>query len=147
MRNRAVTGKNISIVSAAVLLVSLVGLTSSVAAKKGWDAVVDAPLKSAQHFDWSAPDEFFTGRESGKIKFTHQSDSFKGLLELRGFKQAGPYVLTVDTDDGATLAGYGCEIWNPWAQLYGETFPGGTNGCWEGSPYADVKLFLSLIHI
>lgn len=141
MRNRAITMKNIAIVSALVLVISFVWLTSSVAAKKGWDAVVHAQLKSAQHFDWSAPDEFFTGRESGKIKFTHQSDSFNGLLELRGFKQAGPYVLTVDTADGATLAGYDCEIWNPWAQVYGETFPGGTNGCWEGSPYADVKLF------
>jgi len=141
MRNRAVTSKNISIVSALVLLISFVWLTSSVAAKKGLDAVVHAQLKSTQHFDWSAPDEFFTGRESGKIKFTHQSESFNGFLELRGFKQAGPYVVTVDTADGATLAGYDCAIWNPWAQLYGETFPGGTNGCWEGNPYADVKLF------
>lgn len=53
--------------------------------------MVHAPLKSAQDFDWSAPDEFFTGRESGKIKFTHQSDSFKGVVRLRRFKQAGPY--------------------------------------------------------
>jgi len=141
MRNRAITSKNIAIVFALVFLISFVWLTSSVGAKRGWDAVVDAPLKSAQHFDWSAPDEFFTGRESGKIKFIHQSDSFKGVVRLRKFKQAGPYVLTVDTADGATLAGYDCDIWNPWAQLYGDTFPGGTNGCWEGSPYADVKLF------
>ena len=139
MRNKLI--RNIAIVSASVLLISFVGLTSSVGVTKGWAAMVYAPLKSAQHFDWSAPDDFFTGRESGKIKFTHQSDSFNGFLELRGFKQEGPYVLTVDTADGATLAGYDCDIWNPWAQLYGETFPGGTNGCWEGSPYADVKLF------
>ena len=104
--------------------------------------MVHAPLKSAQDFDWSAPDEFFTGRESGKIKFIHKSDSFQGVVRLRRFKQAGPYVLTVDTSDGDTLAGYGCDIWNPWAKLYGETFPGGTNGCWEGSPYElrDVHL-------
>lgn len=24
---------------------------------------------------------------------------------------------------------------------FGETFIGGTNGCWEGNPYVDVKLF------
>jgi len=51
MRNRAITSKNIVVVSALVLLISFVWLTSSVAAKKGWDAVVHAPLKSAQHFD------------------------------------------------------------------------------------------------
>lgn len=39
------------------------------------------------------------------------------------------------------MAGYDCDIWNPWAQVYGETFPGGTNGCWEGIPYTDVMLF------
>jgi hypothetical protein len=68
-------------------------------------------------------------------------DSFKGFLDLTGFKQAGPYVLTVDTADGDTLAGYDCDVWNPWAELYGETFTGGTNGCWNNNPYVDVKLF------
>ena len=100
-----------------------------------------APLKTASSFDWSAPGEFFTGREKGKIKYFHDSDSFEGVLELAGFKQAGPYVLTVDTADGSELAGYECDIWNPLAQIYGETFPGGTNGCWEGMPYAGVMLF------
>ncbi len=141
MRNKVIPIKNMAIVFVSVFLVSFVWLTFSVGATKGWAAMVHAPLKSAENFDWSAPDEFFTGRESGKIKFMHQSDSFKGVVRLRRFKQAGPYVLTVDTADGATLAGYDCEIWNPWTRLYGETFPGGTNGCWEGSPYADVKLF------
>ena len=89
MRNRAITSKNIAIVSTLVLLISFVWLTFSVGATKGWAAMVHAPLKSAQHFDWSAPDEFFTGRESGKIKFIHQSDSFKGVVMLRKFKQAG----------------------------------------------------------
>jgi hypothetical protein len=138
---RVLPTKNMPFVFASVFLLSFVWLTSSVGAPKGWAAMVHAPLKSAQHFEWSAPDEFFTGRESGKIKFMHQSDSFKGLVRLRKFKQAGPYALTVDTADGDTLAGYECEIWNAWTQLYGETFPGGTNRCWEGSPYADVKLF------
>jgi len=102
---------------------------------------VHAPLKTAQPKDWSAPDVFFTGSESGSVKYVWQSDSFEGTLELDGFNQAGPYVLSVDTADGTALAGYDCSIWSPWAQLYGETFVGGTNGCWAGSPYADVKLF------
>jgi hypothetical protein len=112
-----------------------------VAAARPWDGKVHAPLKTAQPYDWSAPDWFFTFYESGNIKYAYVSDSFKGVLELSGFKQAGPYVLTVDTADGATLADYGCDIWNSWAKLYGETFLGGTNGCWNDSPYADVKLF------
>lgn len=115
--------------------------TSQAAAGKPWDGIVHAPLKTAQPYDWSAPDGFFTGNESGDIKYAHQSDGFEGVLELDGFKQAGPYVLTVDTADGAKLASYDCTIWNMWAQLYGETFPGGTNGCWDGNPYVDVKLF------
>jgi hypothetical protein len=108
---------------------------------KPWDGIVHAPLKTAQPYDWSAPDEFFTGHEKADIWYTQEADSFVGHLELEGFKQAGPYVLTVDTADGTTLAGYGCDVWNVWADLYGETFPGGTNGCWNGNPYADVKLF------
>jgi len=106
-----------------------------------WDGIVQAPLKSAQRYGWSAPDDFFTRDEVGSIRYTHMGDSFKGFLDLTGFKQVGPYVLTVDTSDGDTLAGYGCDVWNPWAELYGETFTGGTNGCWEGNPYVDVKLF------
>ena len=123
MRNRVLPIKNSAVVFALVLLISCAWLTFSVGVTKGWAAMVHAPLKSAQHFDWSAPDEFFTGRETGKIKFIHQSDSFKGEIRLRKFKQAGPYVLTVDTAEGATLAGYDCDIWNPWVQLYGETRP------------------------
>lgn len=111
------------------------------AKKPVWDGIVHAPLKSAQRYDWSAPDEFFTRDEVGSIRYVHISDSFKGILELTGFKQAGPYVLTVDTADGGTLAGYDCDVWNPWAELYGETFAGGTNGCWNNNPYVDVKLF------
>jgi len=141
MRNRVIPIKDIAFVFASVFLISFVWLTSSLGIPKGWAGMVHAPLKSAQRFDWSAPDEFFTGREVGKIRFSHQSDSFKGVLRLRRFKQAGPYVLTVDTADGDTLAGYDCDIWNPWTQLYGDTFADGTNGCWEASPYADVKLF------
>jgi hypothetical protein len=141
MRNNAMPIKLVAILSTAILLASFIVFTSPVAAKKTWDGIVHAPLKAAQPFDWSAPDEFFTGRERGKIEYVHENDSFEGVLQLRRFKQAGPYVLTVDTADGSTLAGYDCNIWNPWADLYGETFPGGTNGCWEGSPYADVKLF------
>ena len=89
------------------------------AKKPVWDGIVHAPLKSAQRYDWSAPDEFFTRDEVGSIRYVHISDSFKGILELTGFKQAGPYVLTVDTADGGTLAGYDCDVWNPWAELYG----------------------------
>jgi len=106
-----------------------------------WDGNVNAPLKTAQPFDWSAADGFFTGRESGNVKYAHESDTFTGVLELKGFKQAGPYVLTVDTADGTTLADYECDVWLPWAHVYGDTFVGGTNGCWGSSPYADVAEF------
>jgi len=123
MRNKAIGSKRMVIVCALVIVINVTWLTFSVGVTEGRQAMVHAPLKSAQDFDWSAPDEFFTGRESGKIKFLYQSDSFKGMVRLRRFKQAGPYVLTVDTTDGATLAGYDCDIWNPWAQLYGETRP------------------------
>ena len=34
-------------------------------AKRGWDGYVHAPLKRAQEFSWSAPDDFFTGKEAG----------------------------------------------------------------------------------
>ena len=68
-----------------------------VAAGPSWDGIVHAPLKTAQPKDWSAPDVFFTGDESGNIKYTHQDGTFNGVLELSGFKQAGPYVMTVDT--------------------------------------------------
>ena len=111
------------------------------AAPKVWDGVVHAPLKTAQPYDWAAPDEFFTGDEGASIKYYHENAGFEGVLELYGFKQKGPYVLTVDTADGTTLAGYDCDVWNPWADLYGETFTGGDNGCWAGEPYVDVKLF------
>jgi len=114
------------------------------AATPPWDGWVHAPLKTAQPYDWSAPDRFFTGEESADIKYIYNNDTFEGELRLTGFKQAGPYVLTVDTADGSTLAGYGCDIWLPWTQVYGATFVGGTNGCWNGSPYADVKLFTLL---
>lgn len=141
MKNNANPFKQMTIFSAAVFLASLFILSIPAAAKKPWDGVVHAALKTAKPFDWSTPDEFFTGKEQGKIKYLHASKSFEGVLELARFKQAGLYVLTVDTDDGSEMAGYGCDIWNPWAQVYGETFPGGTNGCWEDIPYGDVMLF------
>ncbi len=141
MKNNANPFNQIVIFSVAVFLASLFILSIPAAAKKPWDGVVHAPLKTAKSFDWSTPDEFFTGREKGKIKYLRANDSFEGVLELARFKQAGPYVLMVDTGDGSELAGYGCDIWNPWAQVYGDTFPGGTNGCWEGSSYADLMLF------
>lgn len=115
--------------------------TAAQAGKPEWDGIVHAPLKTAQPFHWSAPDAFFTGDEDADIWYTHRNDSFGGELYLSGFKQAGPYVLTVDTADGTMLAGYECAVWKVWAQLYGETFIGGTNGCWAGNPYVDVKLF------
>lgn len=133
--------KTILAVVIAAIIITMVGISPVLAAKPEWDGIVLAPLKTAQPYDWSAPDAFFTGAESGNVKYAHQSSSFNGMLELTGFKQAGPYVLTVDTADGTTLAGYDCDVWTPWAQLYGQTFPGGTNGCWGGNPYADVKLF------
>lgn len=129
---------------AAITLVALLAAAwvgQAAAAKPAWDGMVLAPLKTAEPYDWSAPDEFFTGDESATVKYDHANDTFEGVLEMTGFKQAGPYVLTVDTADGTTLAGYDCDIWSPWADLYGETFPGGTNGCWGGNPYVDVKLF------
>jgi hypothetical protein len=141
MKNNVNSFKQIAIFSVAVFLAILFILSIPAAAKKPWDGVVHAPLKTVKPFDWSAPDEFFTGKERGKIKFFHANGRFEGVLELARFKQAGPYVLTVDTGDGSEMAGYGCDIWNPWAQVYGETFPGGTNGCWEDIPYGDVMLF------
>jgi hypothetical protein len=140
MKNNANPFKKIAIVIASVFLASLFILSSPAAAKKTWNGIVHAPLKTARSFDWSAPNAFFTGRERGKIKYFHENDSFEGVLKLARFKQAGPYVLTVDTADGSELADYDCNFWNPWAQVYGETFPGGTNGCWEGSPYSKPKL-------
>jgi len=113
----------------------------AVAKKPIWDGIVRAPLKTALRYDWSAPSDFFTRHEVGSIRYTHANDSFKGVLDLTGFKQEGPYVLTVDTADGDSLAGYDCDVWSPWAKLYGETFTGGTNGCWGDSPYVDVTLF------
>ena len=80
------------------------------AKKPIWDGIVHAPLKTAQRYDWSAPDDFFTRDEVGSISYTHTDDSFKGFLDLTGFKQAGPYVITVDTADGDTLAGYDCGV-------------------------------------
>ena len=141
MKINAKPFKQIAILSVAVFVASFLILSIPAAAKKPWNGVVHAPLKTAKAFDWSAPDEFFSGRERGKIKYTHSSDRFEGVLELARFKQEGPYVLTVDTGDGIEFGGYGCDIWNPWTQAYGETFPGGTNGCWEGIPYGDVMLF------
>jgi len=125
-----------------VVIVFFFFINGEVTAKKPtWDGTVHAPLKTAQRYDWSAPSDFFTRHEVGSIRYTHTSDSFKGVLELIGFKQEGPYVLTVDTNEGATLAEYECDVWNPWAEFYGETFIGGTNGCWGDNPYVDVKLF------
>ena len=119
----------------------LIAPTPGQGAPAPWDGIVHAPLKTAQPYDWSAPGQFFTGFESADVKYTWTSDTFKGELKLRGFRQAGPYVLTVDTADTGALAGYDCAVWVPWTQVYGETFPGGTNGCWNNNPYADVKLF------
>jgi hypothetical protein len=130
--------KFLSIISGLILAFAFV---TTVSAASPWDGWVHAPLKTAQPYDWSAPDGFFTGKESGSIKYLYTNDSFEGELELSGFEQAGPYVLTVDTADGDSLAGYGCGIWKFWAGQYGQTFVGGTNGCWNGSPYADVELF------
>jgi hypothetical protein len=90
MKNNLSSFMKISIFSVAVFLASLFILPIPAAAKKPWDGVVHAPLKTAKSFDWSAPDEFFTGREKGKIKYVHASDSFEGVLELARFKQAGP---------------------------------------------------------
>lgn len=118
-----------------------IGMWLVEAAPPPWDGKVHAPLKTAQPYDWSAPDVFFTGEESADIRYVYQNDSFEGVLKLDGFNQDGPYVLTVDTADGDKLAHYDCEIWNPWADRYGQTFPGGTNGCWAGSPYVDIVLF------
>lgn len=126
-----------------LILATIMMLTSTaaIASAPPWDGYVHAPLKTAQSYDWSAPDQFFTGYESANVKYLYTNDTFEGTLELTGFKQAGPYVLTVDTNDGSTLAGYGCDIWTSWANVLGETFAGGTNGCWGGNPYVDVKLF------
>lgn len=137
MRNKKKIVAIVTIVALTAILVALPVL----AAKPAWDGTVHAPLKTAQPKDWSAPDAFFTGDESANIKYTHEAATFEGVLEVKGFKQAGPYVLTVDTAVEEKLAGYDCDVWNAWAQLYGETFVGGTNGCWEGNPYVDVKLF------
>jgi hypothetical protein len=114
MKNNANPFNQIAIFSVAVFLTSFFILSFPAAAKKTWDGVVQASLKTANPFDWSAPDKFFTGREKGKIKYFYASDSFEGVLELARFKQAGPYVLTVDTGDGSELAGYGCDIWKDW---------------------------------
>jgi hypothetical protein len=125
-----------------VVLAFLLALVPAGArAARPWDGWVHAPLKTAQPNDWSAPEAFFTGHEGGNLKYVYESDVFEGELRLSGFKQAGPYVLTVDTNDPATLAGYDCDVWDPWADLYGDTFSGGTNGCWGGSPYVDVLEF------
>jgi len=53
-------------------------------AKRGWDGYVQAPLKKAQKFAWSAPDDFFTGRESGNIKYLYENDSFQGIFQGKG---------------------------------------------------------------
>jgi hypothetical protein len=97
MKNNANPFKKIALVIVSVFLASLLILSSPAAAKKSWNGIVHAPLKTARSFDWSAPDEFFSGKEQGKIEYTHSSDRFEGVLELARFKQAGPYVLTVDT--------------------------------------------------
>ena len=136
MRKRMIVG-----VILAATVITMLGVAPALAAKPAWDGIVLAPLKTAQPFEWSAPDAFFTGHESADLKYAYEDSSFNGILELTGFKQAGPYVLTVDTADGATLAGRGCDYWLPWTAVFGETFAGGTNGCWAGSPYADVMLF------
>lgn len=133
--------KTILALVAALTIISVVGVAPAMAAKPAWDGTVLAPLKTAQPYDWSAPDGVFTGHECGNVKYKYDASSFNGVLELKGFKQAGPYVLTVDTADDGTLAGLGCDFWTPWTAGFGETFVGGTNGCWDGNPYADVKLF------
>lgn len=125
-----------------VILAFLLALaTAGAGAAPPWDGWVHAPLKTAQPNDWSAPDEFFTGHEGGNLKYVYEGDVFEGELRLSGFKQEGPYVLTVDTNDGVTLAGYDCAVWDLWADLNGDTFSGGTNGCWGGSPYVDILEF------
>ena len=138
--NKKLWGLTLSVFVVVIALLFFIN-GEATAKKPVWDGIVHAKLKTAQRYDWSAPNDFFTRHEVGSIRYTHMGDSFKGFLDLTGFKQAGPYVLTVDTADGDTLAGYGCDVWNPWANLYGETFTGGTNGCWGDNPYVDVKLF------
>ena len=63
MKNTANPFKQIAIFSVAVFLASLFILSIPAAAKKkkSWDGVVHASLKTAKPFDWSAPDEFFSG--------------------------------------------------------------------------------------
>ena len=65
MKNSANSFKQVAIFSLTVFLASLFILSIPAAAKKPWDGVVHAPLKTAKSFDWSAPDEFFTGRTKG----------------------------------------------------------------------------------
>ena len=76
MKNNTNPFKKMAIFSVAVFLVSLLILSIPAVAKKSWNGIVHAPLKRARSFDWSAPDEFFTGKERGKIKYTHSSDRF-----------------------------------------------------------------------
>ena len=89
MKNNTNPFNKIAIFSVTVFLASLFILSIPAAAKKPWKGIVHAPLKTARSFDWSAPDEFFTGREKGKIKYFHENDSFEGVLKLAGFKQQG----------------------------------------------------------
>lgn len=142
-KHREARPRRITLMLVVMMVVSLVAVTAPVQAKPADPNSVHARLKTAQPFEWSAPDAFFTGHEGASIKYSYSySDtSFHGVLEMDGFKQAGPYALTIDTKDDTTLADYGCDVWDWWTDVHGETFAGGTNGCWSGNPYADVKLF------
>lgn len=73
MKNNVNPFKQIAIFSVAVFLAILFILSIPTAAKKPWDGVVHAPLKTAKLFDWSAPDEFFTGKSGVKSSSSTQT--------------------------------------------------------------------------
>ena len=60
MARKAFDVKKIAIVIVSVFIVILLSLSIPAAAKKLWDGIVHAPLKTARAFEWSAPDEFFS---------------------------------------------------------------------------------------
>jgi len=132
----------IPLLLALTMVATLVVASPADAAKPEWDGIVHAPMKTAQPFGWSAADGFFTGDESANIKYAYDDSSFNGVLELSGFKQAGPYVFTVNSTSSDSMAAISdCVFWTGFAAGYGDTFSGGTNGCWSGEAYVDVVEF------
>ena len=95
--------KRLTLVLLFSLIATLVAAGVGWAGPKEWDGIVHAPLKTAQPKDWSAPDQFFTGDEGASIWYTHTNDTFEGWLDLAGFKQAGPYVLTAGPNEPSDL--------------------------------------------